>query len=149
MHRRLPKRSKPATVYLVLNDFRTGLAYVETAASEADRETIVQNFLSGRYSNALSVGAFNAAEGLSWDVSEDIALDILQRAVDDEKTLGEATLRFVDRHVVDLANPAPRAPISPIDPVDVKPDFQKRPAAPSLRSVPEGNARHRARKNSE
>jgi hypothetical protein len=65
MHRRLPKRSNAATVYLVLNDFRTGLAYVETAASEADRETIIQNFLSGRYSDALSVVAFNAAEGWS------------------------------------------------------------------------------------
>jgi hypothetical protein len=27
------------TVYLVLNDYRTGLAYVETALDEADRET--------------------------------------------------------------------------------------------------------------
>ena len=36
------------TVYLVLNDYRTGLAYVETAAEEADRETVIRNFLRVR-----------------------------------------------------------------------------------------------------
>jgi hypothetical protein len=29
-------------VYMVLNDYRTGLAYVETAADEADRETVIR-----------------------------------------------------------------------------------------------------------
>jgi hypothetical protein len=37
---------------------------VETAPAEADLETIIRNFLSGQYSNALRVVAFNAAEGL-------------------------------------------------------------------------------------
>jgi hypothetical protein len=36
------------TVYLVLNDYRTGLAYIETALDEADRETVIRNFLSGQ-----------------------------------------------------------------------------------------------------
>ena len=53
------------TVYLVLNDYRTGLAYVETALDEADRETVIRNFLSGQYGNALRVIAFNAVEGMS------------------------------------------------------------------------------------
>jgi hypothetical protein len=48
------------TVYLALNDYRTGLAYVETALDEADRETVIRNFLSGQYGNALRVVAFNA-----------------------------------------------------------------------------------------
>jgi hypothetical protein len=43
------------TVYLVLNDYRAGLAYVETALDEADRETVIRNFLSGQYGNALRV----------------------------------------------------------------------------------------------
>jgi hypothetical protein len=43
---------------------------METAADEADRETIIRNFISGEYS--LKVVAFNTAEGWSWDVSEDI-----------------------------------------------------------------------------
>ena len=35
------------TVYLIPNDHKTGLAYVERAPAEADRETIIRIFLSG------------------------------------------------------------------------------------------------------
>jgi hypothetical protein len=45
MPRRVPELSDDVTVYLVLNDFRTGLANVETTAEEADRETVVSNFI--------------------------------------------------------------------------------------------------------
>jgi hypothetical protein len=41
---RVPAPSDDVTVYLVLNDYKTGLAYVETAPAEADRETIIRNF---------------------------------------------------------------------------------------------------------
>jgi hypothetical protein len=59
---------------LVVNDFgKFGKAYVETDIAEADREAIIRNFISGQYSNALRVVAFNTAEGWSRDVSEDIA----------------------------------------------------------------------------
>src|ERR1700759_536314 len=78
------------TVYLVLNDYRTGLAYVETALDEADRETGVRNFLSGQYGNALRVVAFNAAEGWSQDVSEDVAHEVLDRTYDADDKLSEA-----------------------------------------------------------
>jgi hypothetical protein len=146
MQRPVSEPSDDVTIYLVLNDFKTGLAYVETAPAEADRKTIVRKFLSGQYGNALRVVAFNTAEGWSWDVSEDIALEILQRAVDADKSLSEATLRFVDRHVVDLANPTPRTPTSPIELINGhKPDFDKRPAAPSVRRGLEGYAKYRAR----
>jgi hypothetical protein len=57
MPRRVPAPSDDVTVYLILNDYKTGLAYVETASAEADRETIICNFLSGQYSNALCVVA--------------------------------------------------------------------------------------------
>ena len=54
------------TVYLVVNDFGTlGCAFVETGISEADRETVLRNFLTGQYSNALRVVAFNTVEGWS------------------------------------------------------------------------------------
>jgi hypothetical protein len=99
MPRRVPELSDDVTVYLVLNDYRTGLAYVETAAEEADRETVIRNFLNGQYSNALRVVAFNTAEGWSQDVSEDIVSEVLERAFDGDDTLSEATKRFVDRHV--------------------------------------------------
>src|SRR5450755_3699260 len=86
--------SEPAddvTVYLVLNDYKTGLAYVETDPAEADRETIIRNFLSGQYANPLRVMAFNTAEGWSRDVSEDIAGEVLERAVDADDNLLEGT----------------------------------------------------------
>ena len=99
MPRRMPERSNDVTVYMVLNDYRTGLAYVETAADEADRETVIRNFLSGQYSNALRVISFNTAEGWSQDVSEDIVSELLKRAVEGDDTLSEATKRFIDRQV--------------------------------------------------
>ena len=99
MPRRMPERSNDLTVYLVLNDYRTGLAYVETAADEADRETVIRNFLTGQYSNALRVIAFNTAEGWSQDVSEDIVSEVLERAVDGDDTFSEATKRFINRHI--------------------------------------------------
>jgi hypothetical protein len=86
------------------------LAYVETAPAEADRKTIIRNFPSG--SNALRVVAFNAAEGWSRDVSEDIAGEVLERAFGADDNLSEDTKRFIDRHVT---------------------PGQKRPPAPSVR----------------
>jgi hypothetical protein len=71
MPRRLPQPSDDITVYLVLNDHgQFGIAYAETDPAEADRETIIRNFPTGQYSNALRVVAFNTAEGWSRDVSE-------------------------------------------------------------------------------
>jgi hypothetical protein len=71
---RVPDYPDDVTVYLVVNDFgKLGKAYVETDITEADRETTIRNFISGQYSNALRVVAFNTAEGWSRDVSEDIA----------------------------------------------------------------------------
>ena len=80
------------TVYLVVNDYgKHGRAFVETDIGESDRETVLRYFLSGQYSNALRVIAFNTAEGWSRDVSEDIADELLQRAVDADDNLGEDT----------------------------------------------------------
>jgi hypothetical protein len=100
MPRRLPQPSDDVTVYLVLNDHgEFGIAYDETNPAEANRETIIRNFLTGQYSNALRVVAFNTAEGWSRDVSEDIAGEVLERAFDADDNLGEDTKRFIDRHV--------------------------------------------------
>jgi hypothetical protein len=136
MPRPLPERSDDITVYLVLNDYgKLGSAYVETDPAEADRESIIRNFLSGQYGNVGRVVAFNTAEGWSWDVSEDIAREILQRAIEADKNLGEDTKRFIDRHVADPTIPGPRpVQTSPVDLINrLKPDFEKRPAAPSVR----------------
>jgi hypothetical protein len=118
-----PEYSDDVTVYLVVNDFGSlGRAFVETDIAEADRETVIRNFLSGQYSNALRVVAFNAAEGWSRNVSEDIAGEVLDRAFDADDNLGEDTKRFIDRHV------APG---------------EKRPAAPSVRRDTETYQAHR------
>jgi hypothetical protein len=113
MSSRVSERSDDVTVYLVLNDFRAGLAYLETAADEADRETVIRNFIGGQYSDALRVIAFNTAEGWSRDVSEDIADEVFDRAYDADETLSDGTGRFIDRHVT---------------------PGEKRPPAPSVRS---------------
>jgi hypothetical protein len=44
---------------------KNGIAYDEIDPAQAHRETIIRNFLSGQYSNALRVIAFNTAEGWS------------------------------------------------------------------------------------
>jgi hypothetical protein len=110
MPRRVPQPSEDVTVYLVLNDHgKNGLAYDETDPAEADRETIIRNFLSGQYSNALRVIAFNTAEGWCRDVSEDIAGEVLERAFNVDDNLGEDTKRFIDRHLL-LGEKRPPAP---------------------------------------
>jgi hypothetical protein len=123
------------TVYMVLNDHgKHGIAYDETDPTEADLETTIQNFLKGRYENALRVAAFNAAEGWSRDVSEDIAQELLHRAINAGDDLGEGAQRFVDRHVAHRASPAQLGAVELLD--CLKADFEKRPPAPSIRRGP-------------
>jgi hypothetical protein len=87
MRHRAPEVSNDVTVYLVLNDHgQFGIAYDETDPAQADRETIIRNFLSGQYSNALRVVAFNAAEER---LASGAAIDILCRDID-EVLLAEA-----------------------------------------------------------
>jgi hypothetical protein len=68
-------------------------------------------------------------------VSEDIAREVLLRAIEADENLGEDTKRFIGRHMVDPTIPGPRPlQTSPVDLIDrLKPDFEKRPAAPSVR----------------
>ena len=100
------------TVYLVTEDFGPlGRAVLETDLAEADRETIIRNFISGQYDNPLRVVAFNTAEGWSSDVSEDIAGEIVDRAYDANDVLNNGTRRFIDRYI----------------------DIERRPPAPSVR----------------
>jgi hypothetical protein len=61
-----------------------------TDIAEADLETVIRNFLTGQYSNAVRVIGLNTAEGWSLDLSEDIAIEILQRAIDADENLGAA-----------------------------------------------------------
>jgi hypothetical protein len=97
--------------YLVIEGFGDrGPSFLETDVAQADGDTIVRNFISGQYEDALRVVSFNVAEGWSRDVSEDIAGEIIDRAYDADETLTEGTKRFIDRHL----------------------DQQRRPRAPSV-----------------
>jgi hypothetical protein len=107
----MPLPNNDTDVYIVIEDFGAhGRSYLETDLTQADRATIVRNFLSGQYDDALRVISFNVAEGWSRDVSEDIAGEIIDRADREEKTLSEGTKSFIEWHL----------------------DQQRRPRAPSV-----------------
>jgi len=98
----IPDKQQPhdVTVYIVLNDFgQLGHAYVETDEAKADEKTVLNNIISGEYSNPIRVVAFNTAEGWSRDVTEDIARILLDREAK-EGDLSESARRFVERVLV-------------------------------------------------
>jgi hypothetical protein len=120
----MPLPNNDADFYLVIEGFGArGPSFLETDLAQADRNTIVRNFISGQYEDALRVVSFNVAEGWSRDVSEDIAGEIIDRAYDADETLTEATKRFIDRHMT---------------------PGEKRPPAPSVLRQPDQSARKKA-----
>jgi len=86
------------TVHIVLNDFGDlGRAYAETDEAEADEATIIDNILSGQYSCPLRVVAFNTAEGWSRDVTEDIAVAVVSKALSEHRSIAKAAQEFLER----------------------------------------------------
>jgi hypothetical protein len=84
------------TIHIVLNDFGPlGRGYCETDEVEADEETVVENILSGQYSQPLRVVAFNTAEGWARDVTEDVARAVLDRARSENRSIGKAAQEFL------------------------------------------------------
>jgi hypothetical protein len=75
-------RESSQDAYLVLDDFggRLGRAWRETDEEMTFREVLIQDLMSGQYSNPARIVAFNAAEGWSRDVTKDIA-DELRRSL--------------------------------------------------------------------
>jgi hypothetical protein len=81
------------------NDFgHFGAAFVETGVDEADRATIIENLLSGQYSNPVAVVAFNVAEGWDHDVSTEVCREVMERAAGADHDLGEQTMKFIEHH---------------------------------------------------
>jgi hypothetical protein len=100
------------TVYLVADDFgRLGRAWREADYEATDLETVIQDLLTGQYSNPIRVVAFNTAERWSEDVSEDIARELRRRcdlqARDIPFYLQDFTDRYEGRHDVQLPLPMP------------------------------------------
>ncbi len=82
-----------AATYLVLDEFPDGRIFRETDEAEADRETVVQDIVSGQYKKPVRVIAFNIAKGWASDVTQDIAGEI----VDSSDPLSRSARDFVER----------------------------------------------------
>jgi hypothetical protein len=94
--------SDDRTIYIVLDGFgNIGRAYRETAESEADERTTIDNFLSARYLRPVRVVAFNTDDHSSWDVSEDIAHSVAEWARRQCRKLSEGTRRFLEEHLTE------------------------------------------------
>jgi hypothetical protein len=86
------------TVYLVADDFgRLGRAWREADYETTDLETVIQDLLTGQYSNPLRVVAFNTAERWSEDVSEDVARELRRRCDLQMRELPSTISDFVER----------------------------------------------------
>jgi len=87
------------TVYLVADDFgRIGRAWREADYETTDLETVIQDLMTGQYSNPIRVVAFNTAERWSEDVSEDVARELRRRCDLQMCDVPAALLDFVERN---------------------------------------------------
>ena len=83
------------TVYLVADDFgKLGRAWVETDYETTDLETVIQDLLTGQYTNPIRVIAFNTAE--RW--SEDVARELRRRCDLQMRDVPFYLQDFTDRH---------------------------------------------------
>ena len=65
------------TVFLVADDFgKPGRAWAQAGYERTDLEAIIQDLLTGQYSNPIRIVAFNTAERWSEDVSIEIAQEL-------------------------------------------------------------------------
>ena len=88
------------TVHIVLDDFgATGRAYRETDETRATLGEVVDNLLTGQYSDPVRVVAFNTSEGWARDVSEDVAWEVLRRSHAEGKMVPDTSRGFIEFHV--------------------------------------------------
>jgi hypothetical protein len=87
------------TVHLVPNDFgKHGRAWAEGDYETTDLETVIQDLLTGQYSNPIRVIAFNTAERWSEDVSEDVAHELRRRCDLQMRDIPLPLQDFTDRY---------------------------------------------------
>jgi hypothetical protein len=86
-------------VYLVAENLgRLGQVWRETDCEATDLETVIQDLLTGQYSDPIRVIAFNTAEGWSGDVSEDVAQELRRRCDLQRRDVPSNIQDFVERH---------------------------------------------------
>jgi hypothetical protein len=88
------------TIYLVADDFgKIGCVWRETDYYEsADLKTVIQDLLTGQYSNPIRVVAFKTAERWSEDVSEDVAHELRRRCDLQMRDIPLPLQDFTDRY---------------------------------------------------
>jgi hypothetical protein len=69
----------------------------EADETEAYGAKVIENIASGQYDRPVLVVSFNPAEGWSRDVPEDIANEIVERALRNGEQLTRPAHEFVDR----------------------------------------------------
>ena len=95
------------TIYIVLDQFggAFGRAYREVDESCADEHTTIDKISDGAYSRPVRVVAFNTHEGWSRDVTEEIALKLLDLS-GEGRILCAAARGFVERVTGKAPTPA-------------------------------------------
>jgi hypothetical protein len=92
-------RGDDQNVYMVADDLgRTGRIWPEADVETTDLETVIQDLLSGQYTNPIKVVGFNTVEGWSQDVSADVAHELRQRCDHQMRDVPFFLQDFVDRH---------------------------------------------------
>jgi hypothetical protein len=87
------------TVYLVMDDLgRLGQVWREADVGATDLETVIQDLLAGQYKDPIGVFAFNALEGSSRNVSEDVAKELRRRSDLQLTDVPSSIQDFVERH---------------------------------------------------
>ena len=84
------------TVYLVEDDYgHIGRSFRETDVTKSDRETTLQDLLSGQFNNPVRVIALNIREEWARDVSFELAVELQRRADSERRELTGTTRDFV------------------------------------------------------
>jgi hypothetical protein len=85
-------------VYIVLDDFgKAGLIYREAASEDTTLAAVINDIITGQYSDPYQIVAFNTAEGWSRDVTEDVARDILDKSIREDIELRGPARDLVER----------------------------------------------------
>jgi hypothetical protein len=88
------------TVYLIIDSFGApGSVYRETEIERADLEAVITDLMTGQFSNAVRVVAFNTLEHWSKDVSAEIAQEIQTRCDIEGNDVPEHIRDFVEGYI--------------------------------------------------
>ena len=98
------------TVYLVADHLgRLGDVWRETDCEATDLETVIQDLLTGQYSEPVRMVAFNTAQGWARDVSADVAQELRRRCDLQLRDVPSNIQDFVERYEgKDRRQPIPR-----------------------------------------